>query len=135
MGRNSFDCPWIISLSLCMCTQTSTVDCTAHSAIFDPVSGTIRPLFIQTDTWCSSGQFDADGTLVQTGGDNDGLSKVQASSLSGISLFIQLACIGENDLGSRRHDQHMLLCLIDDVFGACRLELSVRAQQMAIATG
>jgi hypothetical protein len=31
-----------------------------------------RPLFIFTDTWCSSGQFRADGTLVQTGGDADG---------------------------------------------------------------
>ncbi|CAK9877898.1 unnamed protein product [Sphagnum jensenii] len=60
--------------------ETSTVDCTAHSAIFDPVSGTIRPLFIQTDTWCSSGQFDADGTLVQTGGDNDGFSKIRTFS-------------------------------------------------------
>jgi hypothetical protein len=57
-----------------------TYDCTAHSAVYDPASGTVRPLFIQTDTWCSSGQFDADGTLVQTGGDNDGFSKVTSCS-------------------------------------------------------
>jgi len=56
--------------------QSSTHDCTAHSAVLDLGTNTIRPLFIQTDTWCSSGQFNADGTLVQTGGDNDGFSKV-----------------------------------------------------------
>jgi len=56
--------------------QSSTYDCTAHSAVLDLGTNTIRPLFIQTDTWCSSGQFNADGTLVQTGGDNDGFSKV-----------------------------------------------------------
>ncbi|CAM6036649.1 unnamed protein product [Sphagnum compactum] len=57
--------------------ETSTHDCTAHSAIYDIASGTIRPLFIETDTWCSSGQFDTDGTLVQTGGDNDGFTKIR----------------------------------------------------------
>jgi hypothetical protein len=67
---------WRIVL-MCMITQTSTHDCTAHSAIYDIASGTIRPLFIETDTWCSSGQFDTDGTLVQTGGDNDGFTKVK----------------------------------------------------------
>jgi hypothetical protein len=57
--------------------ETSTHDCTAHSAVYDIASGTIRPLFIETDTWCSSGQFDTDGTLVQTGGDNDGFTKIR----------------------------------------------------------
>ncbi|KAJ7520791.1 hypothetical protein O6H91_19G023000 [Diphasiastrum complanatum] len=47
-------------------------DCTAHSVLFTPGSNKIRPLTILTDTWCSSGQFFADGTLVQTGGDFDG---------------------------------------------------------------
>ncbi|CAK9226571.1 unnamed protein product [Sphagnum troendelagicum] len=57
--------------------QSSTYDCTAHSAVLDLGTNTIRPLFIQTDTWCSSGQFNGDGTLVQTGGDNDGFSKIR----------------------------------------------------------
>lgn len=57
-----------------------TVDCTAHSVLFTPGAKTIRPLFIQTDTWCSSGQFLPDGTLVQTGGDFDGFSKVRSFS-------------------------------------------------------
>ncbi|MCO5570118.1 hypothetical protein L7F22_023834 [Adiantum nelumboides] len=54
-----------------------THDCTAHSVLFIPGPNTVRPLFIFTDTWCSSGQFDAEGTLVQTGGDGDGLMKVR----------------------------------------------------------
>ncbi|CAK9226148.1 unnamed protein product [Sphagnum troendelagicum] len=57
--------------------ESSKHDCTAHSALLDLATNTIRPLFVQTDTWCSSGQFRADGTLVQTGGDNDGLSKIR----------------------------------------------------------
>ncbi|BBN12099.1 hypothetical protein MPTK1_5g17340 [Marchantia polymorpha subsp. ruderalis] len=52
-------------------------DCSAHSVEFTPGANTLRPLFIFTDTWCSSGQFQADGTLVQTGGDNDGFQKVR----------------------------------------------------------
>ncbi|MCO5563644.1 hypothetical protein L7F22_017291 [Adiantum nelumboides] len=56
---------------------TLTHDCSAHSVLFTPGPNTVRPLFIFTDTWCSSGQFGPDGTLVQTGGDNDGLAKVR----------------------------------------------------------
>jgi hypothetical protein len=59
------------------CVQKSKHDCTAHSAVYTPGTNNIRPLFIFTDTWCSSGQFRADGTLVQTGGDADGNSKVK----------------------------------------------------------
>ncbi|CAI9275174.1 unnamed protein product [Lactuca saligna] len=47
-------------------------DCTAHSILYDIQTNTFRPLSIQTDTWCSSGAVLADGTLVQTGGYNDG---------------------------------------------------------------
>jgi hypothetical protein len=32
----------------------------------------VRALWMQTYTWCSSGQFTADGTLVQTGGYGEG---------------------------------------------------------------
>ncbi|KAJ7543511.1 hypothetical protein O6H91_09G041200 [Diphasiastrum complanatum] len=52
-------------------------DCTAHSVLFTPESNTIRSLTIATDTWCSSGQFVSNGTLVQTGGDFDGNKKVR----------------------------------------------------------
>lgn len=54
-------------------------DCTAHSVLFDPSTNTVRPLTILTDTWCSSGQFEADGTLLQTGGDYEGVRKVRYS--------------------------------------------------------
>ncbi|XP_047338423.1 aldehyde oxidase GLOX [Impatiens glandulifera] len=47
-------------------------DCTAHSILYDIASNTFRPLFIRTDTWCSSGSVLPGGTLVQTGGYNDG---------------------------------------------------------------
>ncbi|XP_071724222.1 aldehyde oxidase GLOX [Rutidosis leptorrhynchoides] len=48
------------------------IDCTAHSVVYDIKSNGIRPLMVQTDTWCSSGALLPDGTLVQTGGFNDG---------------------------------------------------------------
>ncbi|MCO5606365.1 hypothetical protein L7F22_060553 [Adiantum nelumboides] len=69
-----------LSNGLCRYNQydlSLAVDCTAHSVVFSPGDNSIRPLFIYTDTWCSSGQFDANGALVQTGGDNDGLMKVR----------------------------------------------------------
>lgn len=48
------------------------LDCTSHSVLYDIATNTFRPLVIQTDTWCSSGSVDRDGTLVQTGGYNNG---------------------------------------------------------------
>ncbi|KAJ6778251.1 SECRETED PROTEIN-RELATED [Salix koriyanagi] len=52
-------------------------DCYAHSVLFDIQTNQIRPLMILTDTWCSSGQFLHDGTLLQTGGDLDGFKKIR----------------------------------------------------------
>lgn len=53
-------------------------DCSAHSIIFTPgADNPVRPLFVQTDTWCSSGQFIGDGSLVQTGGDFEGIMKIR----------------------------------------------------------
>ncbi|KAG0571108.1 hypothetical protein M758_6G202800 [Ceratodon purpureus] len=57
--------------------RANTHDCTAHSALYTPGSNAIRPLFVFTDTWCSSGQFDGNGMLVQTGGDADGVTKIR----------------------------------------------------------
>ncbi|KAI4321634.1 hypothetical protein MLD38_034995 [Melastoma candidum] len=56
------------------------VDCTAHSIEYDVASNTFRPLFVQTDVWCSSGAAMPDGRLVQTGGYNDGERKVREFS-------------------------------------------------------
>ncbi|XP_044466388.1 aldehyde oxidase GLOX [Mangifera indica] len=47
-------------------------DCTAHSILYDAITNGLRPLMVQTDVWCSSGSVIPDGTLVQTGGFNDG---------------------------------------------------------------
>jgi hypothetical protein len=59
--------------------QTDTYDCTAHSVMFDPATNTVRPLYIATDTWCSSGQFLPNGTMLQTGGYNDGVQKIRSA--------------------------------------------------------
>ncbi|KAL6213563.1 hypothetical protein ACLB2K_013010 [Fragaria x ananassa] len=53
------------------------VDCTAHSAEYDVASNTVRPLFVFTDTWCSSGAVNPSGSLVQTGGSNEGEKRVR----------------------------------------------------------
>ncbi|TKY57654.1 Galactose oxidase [Spatholobus suberectus] len=52
-------------------------DCTAHSLEYDVASNTFRALFLQTNVWCSSASVAPDGTLVQTGGFNDGDRRVR----------------------------------------------------------
>nr|XP_043623165.1 aldehyde oxidase GLOX [Erigeron canadensis] len=52
-------------------------DCTSHSVLFDVASNTFRPLYVQTDVWCSSGAVDPSGTLVQTGGYHGGDHKIR----------------------------------------------------------
>ncbi|XP_027102433.2 aldehyde oxidase GLOX-like [Coffea arabica] len=58
-------------------------DCTAHSVLYDIGTNNFRPLMVQTDTWCSSGAVLEDGTLVQTGGYNDGDHAVRKFSPCG----------------------------------------------------
>lgn len=48
------------------------VDCTAHSILYDIETNTFRALMVRTDTWCSSGAVLPDGTLIESGGYNDG---------------------------------------------------------------
>ncbi|MCO5547029.1 hypothetical protein L7F22_000470 [Adiantum nelumboides] len=48
------------------------IDCFAHSIEFDIASNSVRALEVLTDPWCSSGSFLSDGTLLSTGGFNDG---------------------------------------------------------------
>ncbi|XP_057867426.2 aldehyde oxidase GLOX-like [Cryptomeria japonica] len=57
--------------------QFLTHDCWAHSIEYNIATNTIRPLMIFTDTWCSSGAFAANGTLVQTGGWRDGATDIR----------------------------------------------------------
>ncbi|KAG8377881.1 hypothetical protein BUALT_Bualt08G0079700 [Buddleja alternifolia] len=51
---------------------TLKIDCTAHSVEYDVATNSIRPLNVFTDVWCSSGAAMPDGSLMQTGGFNDG---------------------------------------------------------------
>lgn len=55
----------------------SKIDCTAHSIEYDVAMNTVRPLTVQSNTWCSSGSVRPDGVLVQTGGDRDGELKAR----------------------------------------------------------
>ncbi|XP_042481171.1 aldehyde oxidase GLOX1 [Macadamia integrifolia] len=48
------------------------IDCWAHAVEYDTDTAATRPLKILTDSWCSSGGHAVDGTIVNTGGWNDG---------------------------------------------------------------
>lgn len=47
-------------------------DCHAHSVLMDINTAELTPLKLNFDTWCSSGALAVDGTLVSTGGFNNG---------------------------------------------------------------
>ncbi|KAK9066636.1 hypothetical protein SSX86_013959 [Deinandra increscens subsp. villosa] len=65
-----------ISLPEGKCRPNST-DCSAHSVEYDVATNSIRPLMVLTNVWCSSGTLMRDGTLVQTGGFDDGYRVVR----------------------------------------------------------
>lgn len=54
-------------------------DCYAHSSVMNLANNAIRPLMILTDTQCSAGQFMADGTLQQIGGNFNGIRVVRCA--------------------------------------------------------
>jgi hypothetical protein len=69
-------------------------DCWAHSVMFNPANGAVRPLYIFTDTWCSSGQFVDNGVMVQTGGDFEGNRKIRTlapCAVNGNCDWVELA--------------------------------------------
>lgn len=57
--------------------DASDSDCYAHSVEYDVSTNQIRPLRLETDTWCSSGSFLSNGTLLQTGGYGDGSRRIR----------------------------------------------------------
>ncbi|KAM3350981.1 hypothetical protein ACQJBY_023167 [Aegilops geniculata] len=65
------------------------MDCSAHAVEFDYNTGAVRPLKILTDTWCSSGAFDVDGMLVQTGGYFEGVKVVRRLNPQGNADWIE----------------------------------------------
>ncbi|KAD4179470.1 hypothetical protein E3N88_28061 [Mikania micrantha] len=77
-------------------------DCYAHSVLLEPDTGKLRPLMILTDTWCSSGQFLPDGTLLQTGGDGDGVKKIRKFTPCRASAFCDWEELGEVELAHGR---------------------------------
>ncbi|KAG6545105.1 hypothetical protein Mapa_013429 [Marchantia paleacea] len=52
-------------------------DCWAHAVEYTIASAETRPLEIKTNTWCSSGSFASNGTLIQTGGWGEGYRVVR----------------------------------------------------------
>lgn len=56
------------------------IDCTPHSLLYDVAADTFRPLVVNSDTWCSSGAVDPNGTLVQTGGYGSGIQAIRTFS-------------------------------------------------------
>ncbi|PWA88123.1 hypothetical protein CTI12_AA123210 [Artemisia annua] len=57
--------------------RPNSADCSAHSVEYDVASNSVRPLMVLTNVWCSSGTLMPDGTLVQTGGFDDGYRVVR----------------------------------------------------------
>ncbi|KAF5729783.1 galactose oxidase-like [Tripterygium wilfordii] len=56
------------NISLPRYAECDNLDCSAHSIEFNPMKNTVRPLYIVTNTWCSSGSLSPHGVLIQTGG-------------------------------------------------------------------
>ncbi|KAJ0751951.1 putative glyoxal oxidase, galactose oxidase/kelch, beta-propeller [Helianthus annuus] len=65
-----------ISLPEGKCRPNST-GCSTHSVEYDVASNSVRPLMVLTNVWCSSGILMRDGSLVQTGGFDDGYRVVR----------------------------------------------------------
>lgn len=65
---------------ICRCNNETIrhKDCTAHSVLYDIASNSNRPLTILTNTWCSSGAVDPNGTFIQFGGDKEGERVIRA---------------------------------------------------------
>ncbi|KAI3755178.1 hypothetical protein L1987_54973 [Smallanthus sonchifolius] len=75
-------------------------DCYAHSAVLEPTTGKLRPPMILTDTWCSSGQFLPDCTLLQTGGDRDGVKKIRKFTPCETTAFCDWEELNEIELSN-----------------------------------
>lgn len=88
--------------------RISKTDCYAHSVMFNP-SNTVRPLYIYTDTWCSSGQFFASGMMVQTGGDFEGNRKIRTLMPCPPSGNCDWTELGENLATGRWYASNQLL--------------------------
>ncbi|OWM77913.1 aldehyde oxidase GLOX1-like [Punica granatum] len=62
---------------VCPLDPTKKPDCTAHAVIYDTENAALRPLHIVTNPWCSSGNLAADGSVLSTGGFEDGAKSIR----------------------------------------------------------
>ncbi|KAA0057809.1 WSC domain-containing protein [Cucumis melo var. makuwa] len=64
---------------LCTTSDADMIDptCYAHSVEYDISKNQVRALRISSDTWCSSGSFLSNGTLLQTGGYGSGSRRIR----------------------------------------------------------
>ncbi|MCL7051628.1 hypothetical protein MKW94_028621 [Papaver nudicaule] len=63
--------------AVCSSSNLHDSSCWAHSVEYDVNANKIRALPLQTDTWCSSGAFLSNGTLLQTGGHGNGYRRIR----------------------------------------------------------
>ncbi|XP_010511646.1 PREDICTED: aldehyde oxidase GLOX1-like [Camelina sativa] len=69
--------------------KANKIDCFAHSVLIDINTGTMRPLALTTDTWCSSGGLTPNGTLVSTGGFQGGANTARYLSTCDNCVWIE----------------------------------------------
>lgn len=89
--------------------RISKTDCYAHSVMFNPANNQVRPLYVYTDTWCSSGQFFDNGRMVQTGGDFEGNRKIRTLQPCGAGGNCDWVELGENLATGRWYASNQLL--------------------------
>nr|XP_043635300.1 aldehyde oxidase GLOX-like [Erigeron canadensis] len=58
-------------------TRGSGSSCYAHSVEYDVLKNKVRALHLPSDTWCSSGSFLSNGSLLQTGGNGSGARRIR----------------------------------------------------------
>ncbi|XP_038880128.1 aldehyde oxidase GLOX-like [Benincasa hispida] len=63
----------------CTTSHSDMIDpnCYAHSVEYDISTNQVRALQLSSDTWCSSGSFLSNGTLLQTGGYGSGSRRIR----------------------------------------------------------
>ncbi|XP_024972069.1 aldehyde oxidase GLOX-like [Cynara cardunculus var. scolymus] len=59
------------------CRTGDDASCYAHSVEYNVLKNRVRALHLATDTWCSSGSFLSNGSLLQTGGNGAGSRKIR----------------------------------------------------------
>nr|PNR54931.1 hypothetical protein PHYPA_005824 [Physcomitrium patens]PNR54932.1 hypothetical protein PHYPA_005825 [Physcomitrium patens] len=89
--------------------RISKVDCYVHSVMFNPGNNQVRPLYVYTDTWCSSGQFFDNGRMVQTRGDFEGNRKIRTLQPCGVGDNCDWIELGENLATGRWYSSNQLL--------------------------